>query len=136
MTKEIFLVQQHSGSYDDYCVYPLLATFDREKADAKVKEMEGRKQQRDINWDYLMARMSEWEKENPRPSISPIGIREDKKRAKKEGRKYDPSEYLQWANLRMSYQESVTAEFSEEQRGDLYDLSNDVSWGIETIPFA
>jgi len=136
MTKEIYLVQQHTGSYDDYCVVPLLATFEHEKAIAFVAAMEDRLKQRNINWDHLMWAMNEWEKSHPRPRISPIGIREDKKRAKKEGRKYDPNEYLAWANLRMSYQESIAETFGEQGKKDLYDFANDTNWSIETIPFA
>jgi hypothetical protein len=135
MTKEILLVQQHTGSYDDYCVQPLLATFEQEKADALIKSLEERKQRREANWNLLMLKMQEWEDQNPRPRISPIGIREDKKRAKKENRKYDPNDYLLWANQRMAYQESIVDTFGEEGKKDLYDFGDDTSWTIESIPF-
>lgn len=135
MTKEILLVQQHTGSYDDYRVDSMLATFEQEKADALIKSLEERKQRRDANWNLLMLKMQEWEDQNPRPRISPIGIREDKKRAKKENRKYDPSDYLSWANRRMTYQESISDTFGEEGKRDLYEFSDNISWSIESIPF-
>lgn len=121
----ILVVTQCWQDYGDGGATPILATFDLKKAEAKVKEMEGRQEARALVYDMIQEHMGEWEKADPRPRMTIENIKDEQQAAL----------FSVWVHARYEELTRFTSTFTEAEQADQRDLNADLFWEIETVAF-
>lgn len=132
--KEIYIVEQSLGSYSDYNVVPILATFSEEIANNKIKEMYERQERAKECSDSLNMQMDEWQKQNPPPELN---TRSHSKGRLTKKIDEDPAwnDYADWAKARWKKLEEVKSTFTAQEQEDIHGTSG-CDWNLTTIPFA
>ena len=120
----IFVVVESYRSYSDATSSPIFATFSEEKAKDEVKKMETRKLSSEAAKSIMNSHMANWEIDNPRPSNASL-----------QNRKEISKLYDNWLLARTNELANYKKNLSNEIIGDIFYMSEDLFWEIESIPF-
>jgi hypothetical protein len=126
----IYVVTQCWQDYGDGGATPIFATADISKAEAKVEEMKACQILRNSVYDSIQAHMKHWEVDHPRPQ--PVL---DKKKNKKNEPVQLNELFRDWAAMRYAEMVSFTATFTQAEQDAYRELTPDLFWEIETVPF-
>ncbi len=150
----IYVVTENEYDYESSSSIPILATFTKAKAEAKVAEMLVKQATRVTNNATLMAHMLQWEKDNPRPrptqaeqkvlpdygpkrhKWSPEQLAEYKavKQSNLDKQAAAIKPHSDWALTRMAEQNAFKKTFSDVDQDDWY-ISEKLCWEIEEVPY-
>jgi hypothetical protein len=155
--KTIYVIMEHSGSYEDYSSWAVASTFDESIATNYVKAMEARLANRNSVQSQINQHMGEvWEKSNPRPhtnfnpaqkNLPNYGPKKSKwsteqlteynsaKKFNEDNRLAAAKPYSDWARNRYAEMQRFTGTFSETDQSDLKNINHDSTWSIEEISF-
>jgi len=151
----INVVMQCHADYEDSWANPILVTADRDKAEAKVAEMNKRLAARNSALQAAITHMQAWEGANPRPvhkapklkslpdygrsrhKWSPEQLLEYKtiKQANQDAQVAAIQPLRDWTMLRFEEENKFKSTFPEQVQND-YQTFNDRSyWEIEEVPW-
>lgn len=151
----INVVMQCHTDYEDSWATPILVTTDKDKAEAKVKEMTDRQLVRNAAANATMAHMEAWRAANPRPNVvafkekalpnygskrhkwSPEQLAEYKsaKDHNQAGHAAALQPMHEWAQRNLSENRRFNSTFSQDVQNDVVNITEKSYWEIEEVPW-
>jgi CHAD domain-containing protein len=150
----IYVVMEHSGSYEDHWQHPVYVTLDKPKAEARKALLEELFKERAVVHDRFIAAMKEWEVTHPRPNLSSwndtplpaqlqsrpkktwtadeVAFAKSLKETNELGRRAAGRPYSEWATERYE-QDTLLKSLMSKREKFAYDLDSDASWEIEEL---
>jgi hypothetical protein len=150
------VVMQCYHDYDDAWATPILATPNREKADALVEEMRRRLDVQKSAMDTVILHMKHWEVSNPRPvhkppkekglpdyggrnrsKWSPEQIAEYKsvKQSNQDAQSAAIQPLRDWAIKRLEAENAFKATLPQQVQDDLQTMNDKNYWEVEEVPY-
>jgi hypothetical protein len=116
---KIYVVNECFSGWENSGCLAIMATFDKNKADAKVAEMETRLKAVVAANEFYAKEERIWEAINPRPDF----------------RKADPKVMHEWYLRQREAMDKVRQSFPQEVKDDISNLATDLYWEVGEIPF-
>lgn len=149
------IVMQCSHDYEDAWASPILATPDRIKAEAKVKEMTDRQAVRNAAMEAFMLHMQRWRDANPRPVYKKPKLKPLPNYGPKRGKwskeqldeynsvkDYNRQEQVKssqpshdWAMANLQENQRFEATFPQQVQEDIRGMDESTFWKIEEVPY-
>jgi hypothetical protein len=115
----IYVVNECYSDWDSSNCTAIMATFDKNKADAKVFEMAQRLNAVVAATDAVAIDGKAWDAQNPRPDY----------------RKAPAQAMNDWYRRQQAALNKVRETFSEQVRSDISNMATDLFWEVAEIPF-